>query len=165
MLVNRLRISTLLCAIALTVALTVALSAPARGGQPGKGAHGVKGQHAKAQTTCPVMGGAVDRDLYVEKDGRRIYLCCKGCIGKVEADFDKYAKKIEARGETVAHVQANCPVMGGPVDKGLYVDQGGKRIYVCCKGCLKPVRENFEENAAKIRARGSYVADTPKAVR
>ena len=33
--------------------------------------------------------------------------------------------------------QTTCPVMqGSPVNKSLYVDTEGYRIYVCCGGCL-----------------------------
>lgn len=30
---------------------------------------------------------------------------------------------------------ANCPVMGGPVMEGQYVDWEGYRIHFCCAGC------------------------------
>ncbi|HUT37359.1 MAG TPA: hypothetical protein VNE39_28005, partial [Planctomycetota bacterium] len=28
------------------------------------------------QTTCPVMGGKIDRKLFVDYEGKRIYVCC-----------------------------------------------------------------------------------------
>lgn len=52
------------------------------------------------QTTCPVMGGKINKALYVDAKGHRIYLCCGGCIGKVKADPAKYLAKIKANGET-----------------------------------------------------------------
>ncbi len=54
------------------------------------------------QTTCPVMGGKVNKDLYVDQDGKRIYVCCKGCIAPVRKDFAKYVEKVEAAGEVIA---------------------------------------------------------------
>jgi len=40
-----------------------------------------------AQTTCPVMkGGKINKKLYVDHNGKRIYVCCKVCINKVKAD-------------------------------------------------------------------------------
>lgn len=54
---------------------------------------------AKAQTTCPVMkGNPIDKKLFVDQDGKRIYVCCSGCIGPVKKNFAKYVKQIEAEG-------------------------------------------------------------------
>jgi len=55
----------------------------------------------KPQTICPVMGGPIDKNLYVDVKGKRIYLCCAACEEPVRVETDKYIKKIEARGETV----------------------------------------------------------------
>jgi ABC-type Zn2+ transport system substrate-binding protein/surface adhesin len=52
-----------------------------------------------AQTTCPVMEGEINKDLYVDKNGKRIYVCCKPCKEKVEADFEKYEHKLEEMGQ------------------------------------------------------------------
>ena len=52
----------------------------------------------KAQTLCPVMAGEIDKSLYVDVKGKRIYVCCKGCIGVVKADPDKYIKILEGQG-------------------------------------------------------------------
>lgn len=48
----------------------------------------------KSQTVCPVMGGAINRSVYVDVDGKRIYLCCAGCIKAVKDDPAKYLKKL-----------------------------------------------------------------------
>jgi len=52
----------------------------------------------KVQTTCSVMGGKINKELYVDADGVRIYVCCAGCIGKVKAYPKKYIKKLKAEG-------------------------------------------------------------------
>ena len=54
-----------------------------------------------SQTVCPVMGGHIDENLYVDVKGKRIYICCMACEDAIKAEPDKYIKKIEARGETV----------------------------------------------------------------
>ena len=53
------------------------------------------------QAQCPVMGGKVNKNLYVDHDGKRIYVCCEGCVGAVKKDLDKYIKKLEAEGVTL----------------------------------------------------------------
>ena len=30
----------------------------------------------KPQTTCPVLGGNVDKNVYADYQGKRIYFCC-----------------------------------------------------------------------------------------
>ena len=55
----------------------------------------------KLQTTCPVMGGAVNTNIFVDADGKRIYLCCNGCIDAVKKEPSKYIKKLEAEGITL----------------------------------------------------------------
>jgi len=55
----------------------------------------------KAQTTCPVMGGEVDKTQFVDYDGKRIYVCCGGCMAKIKKDPAKYVKQLEAEGVTL----------------------------------------------------------------
>ncbi len=59
---------------------------------------------AVPQATCPVMGGAINKNLYVDVDGQRIYVCCGGCLAPIKQDPQKYIEKIKANGETVEKV-------------------------------------------------------------
>lgn len=67
----------------------------------------------KKQTTCPVMGGAIDKKLFVDAEGKRIYLCCTGCIAPVKKDPKKYIAKLEADGITLE----KTPVKKAPAEK------------------------------------------------
>ncbi len=53
----------------------------------------------KAQTVCPVMGGGIDKKLYVDKDGQRIYMCCEHCRKELTEKFDENVKKMAEKGE------------------------------------------------------------------
>ena len=64
----------------------------------GLGAMAEKQDVSKKQTTCPVMGGKINRAQYADVKGKRIYVCCPGCIGKIKADPDKYIKQMEDEG-------------------------------------------------------------------
>ncbi len=114
------------------------------------------------QTTCPVMGGKINKNQYVDHDGKRIYICCKGCEGQIKQDPAAFIKKLEDAGITVATLQTTCPVMGGAIDKTLYVDHAGKRIYVCCKGCIATVKEDPEKIITTLEAAGVALEATPK---
>lgn len=58
------------------------------------------------QTTCPMMGTPIDKELYVDHDGKRIYVCCAKCLAPIEENPDKYVKELEAKGVTLATVAA-----------------------------------------------------------
>jgi len=49
---------------------------------------------ALEQTTCPVMGGAIDKALFTEYQGKKVYFCCPGCKEKFEAEPEKYIAKL-----------------------------------------------------------------------
>ena len=55
---------------------------------------------AKPQTQCPVLGGNIDKSIYVDYQGRRIYFCCTGCDAEFKNNPDKYLKKLQEQGVT-----------------------------------------------------------------
>ncbi|KMQ49871.1 hypothetical protein CHISP_3224 [Chitinispirillum alkaliphilum] len=57
------------------------------------------------QQTCPVMDREIDKDLYVEQDGKRIYVCCQSCVEIVENDFEKYLEVIKESDEEVEVIE------------------------------------------------------------
>ncbi len=111
-------------------------------------------QEIKLQTTCPVMGGTIDKNQYVDHDGKRVYICCAGCEAPLKKDPATYIQKLEAEGITVAKLQTECPVMGGAIDKALYVDHDGKRIFVCCQGCIAEVGKDPAKTIQSMEAAG-----------
>ncbi len=50
------------------------------------------------QTACPVMGGKINKELFVDHAGKRIYACCEGCLPKIRKDPAKYIKQLEDAG-------------------------------------------------------------------
>jgi YHS domain-containing protein len=50
---------------------------------------------AKAeQTKCPVMGGDIDKNIFVTYKDKKVFFCCKACIAKFEADPEAYVGKL-----------------------------------------------------------------------
>jgi len=48
------------------------------------------------QTTCPVTGEKLeDKAIYTDYEGRRVYFCCKKCLGKFNDDPAKYLSKLD----------------------------------------------------------------------
>ena len=52
----------------------------------------------KAQTLCPIMGDPINKKLYVDHAGKRLYVCCKMCVMQVQKDPAKYIKQLEDEG-------------------------------------------------------------------
>jgi len=64
----------------------------------------------KVQTTCPVMKGSpINKNKYVDFEGKRIYVCCGGCVATVKKDPAKYVKEMEAAGITLEKVPVAAP--------------------------------------------------------
>lgn len=54
----------------------------------------VAGSATIEQTTCPVMGGAINKALFTEYKGKKVYFCCPGCKPEFEKDPEKYIAKL-----------------------------------------------------------------------
>jgi YHS domain-containing protein len=55
---------------------------------------------SKPQTTCPVLGGNIDKNLYMDHKGQRVYFCCAGCDEEFKKDPEKYLEKMKSQGIT-----------------------------------------------------------------
>jgi YHS domain-containing protein len=66
--------------------------------------------HAAPQTECPVMGGKVNKSLYADVQGKRIYVCCAGCIAAIKATPEKYIKQMEDKGIELEKTPAKAKV-------------------------------------------------------
>lgn len=67
----------------------------------------VSEESLKPQTECPVQGGPVDKELYADCNGKRIYVCCEGCIETIKADPEKYLKILADKGEEAENIPEN----------------------------------------------------------
>ena len=46
------------------------------------------------QTTCPVMKGPVNKDIFTEYQGKKVYFCCNDCKAEFSKDPAKYISKL-----------------------------------------------------------------------
>ncbi len=42
------------------------------------------------QTICPVMGNNINKEIFVEYEGKKVYFCCPGCIDEFNKNPEKY---------------------------------------------------------------------------
>lgn len=76
-----------------------------------KAHHKTTGPVAKteiAQKTCPVMGGPINKDLYADHLGRRVYFCCPACVDTFKRDPEKYLGKVDAEIKKVRDAAAKA---------------------------------------------------------
>lgn len=136
------RVSRFLLSVGLVVVLAAAIFAQSKaaGNAPAK----------VPQTLCPIMGEKINRSVYADYQGKRVYFCCKNCIdefGKAPADT---ARQMEGKGIILDAAQVVCPVTGGKINREIYVDYGGRRIYFSSKDCLVKFNRAPAQYAKKL---------------
>jgi len=71
----------------------------------------LRAAEAKPQTLCPVLAGNIDKSVYADYQGKRIYFCCKGCDAEFNNNPEKYMKKLQEEGVALE------PAPAGPAKK------------------------------------------------
>lgn len=89
--------------IAISLTLLILLCA-----QPTKAAE----KETKSQTVCPIMGGAINSNVYYDYKGMRIYACCSGCVKQIAANPQGAIEKIKSMGEEPAAISTVCKKCG-----------------------------------------------------
>lgn len=57
--------------------------------------------------------------------------------------------------------QERCPVMGFTINKDLFSDYMGKRIYFCCPSCPPDFKATPDTFMAEMKAAGIVLEDAP----
>ena len=68
---------------------------------------------SKVQEICPVMGGKINKEIYADHDGKRVYFCCSGCIAPFKKDPETYLKKMKEEGVDPAEVPVTSETKTG----------------------------------------------------
>ena len=55
---------------------------------------------SRPQTVCPVLGGKINKNVYTDYQGKRVYFCCAGCVEPFKKNPEKYLKKMAGQGVT-----------------------------------------------------------------
>ena len=102
------------------------------------------------QTLCPITNEKIDLNVYTDHGGKRVYFCCKDCVLKFKQDPAGIIRGVETKGIILDAAQMSCPVEGGKVDRTVYVDYGGRRIYFCCNGCIDKFNRDPQKYSKKM---------------
>ena len=135
------------------------------------------------QKVCPVMDeplGSMGNPIKVMVGDKPIFLCCRGCIKKIEAEPAKYLAmvygggstgsvpagteavragvfKVTAEDQAFIAAQKKCPVMDEPLNAmggPFKVHANGKAIYICCPGCAKRIAAEPDKYLAILASQG-----------
>ena len=96
------------------------------------------GETGKPQSICPVEGGKINKEVFTDYKGWRVYFCCPACIDSFRKNPESYLEKMKAGGVQPARTpqpQTLCPVLGAEINRDTYDDYQGKRVYFCCEQC------------------------------
>jgi Cu(I)/Ag(I) efflux system membrane fusion protein len=105
---------------------------------------------------CPMaFGGRGARWLQNDKAVRNPY------FGAAMLKCGEVIANIGKAGKSPAKSQSTCPVMGGKINRKLFADHGGKRVYFCCPGCKPEFRKDPERYLKKLRDAGVKLEDAP----
>jgi YHS domain-containing protein len=119
---TNLNFTRLVTAIALLCAVVALAEAPATETEPAETEAGEK-KEAQAQTTCPVGGNPIDKDVFVTYQGQKIYFCCAGCDDSFLESPETYLKTMGEQGVIVESVQTVCPIAGEKLEnKDTFID-------------------------------------------
>lgn len=61
----------------------------------GSSGEGQAVMYLPGQTTCPVSGDPIDKDIFRDVDGKRVYFCCKSCPTAFDKDPQKFLAKLD----------------------------------------------------------------------
>ncbi len=77
--------------------------------------------------------------------------CGRQPIVEQQSDANDRAAADQPKVEAAAAEQTTCPVMeGNPINKSLFVEYKGKKVYFCCAGCPEKFLANPEKYVAKL---------------
>ncbi|GAB4150056.1 MAG: hypothetical protein Kow00107_00410 [Planctomycetota bacterium] len=120
----------------------------------------------KGQETCPIMGGKITKDMYVDYKGYRIYFCCGGCPDAFRSDPEKWLKKMLDEGVTLDKAphkaQETCIVSGKKINKEIYADVKGYRVYFDSADSKEKFMKDVDAWLVKLWLTGVTPLETPK---
>ena len=57
-------------------------------------AHDTNSTAAVEQTICPITGNPINKSVFVEYQGKKVYFCCEQCKANFQKNPEKYLNKL-----------------------------------------------------------------------
>lgn len=95
-----------------------------------------------SNTTCPIMGDAVDANSpTVVRQGIEIPVCCDSCIAEVGKN-DQIVLALLADPKLVDLKNTQCPITGEPVAPNAFCVIGDRLVHLSAPECIDAVRKD-----------------------
>ena len=85
----------------------------------------------------------------------------KALVGAVIAASLIWGPK--ATGFAAETYQEKCPIIGYAINKNVYTDHNGKRVYFCCASCIDEFKKDPEACLKKMKEDGVVPEKVPEA--
>ncbi|MCD7897150.1 MAG: hypothetical protein LUG50_10845 [Planctomycetaceae bacterium] len=109
---------------------------------------------AKAQRLCPVTGTAlsgVASPVRARVDGFTFLVADEASRQQAEADGAAVFAALARNGDAAEPVSEACPIMGNRINRQLFLEKNGRRVFMCCKGCTKRLQNNWDKAVDTLR--------------
>lgn len=93
---------------------------------------------------------------------RRSHILSVCTVSMILAGLFVLALSGPALAGNAGHPQRLCPITGNPIDKTVYLDHAGHRIYFCCDGCKNVFNQDPAKYLSKMKAEGVVLEKTPQ---
>ncbi len=108
----------------------------------------------KLQTMDPVTDRKIDKTIFVDHQGNRIYFSDNNSKNMFLADPEDYVGKMTKNGITFSRLQEICPVSDEQIDLKIFTEHNGNNIYFCCKKCRSSFKKNPDKYLNKNKVQG-----------
>jgi YHS domain-containing protein len=105
---------------------------------------------------CPVTGKAIDKNVWIDYHGGKLYFNSADCIKKFQDNVEKYFAKANLQLVVTGQArQTACPLMGKPVVSDKSVVVSGVKVELCCGICQKKItKANPKEQLEMVFGKG-----------
>ncbi len=109
---------------------------------------------AKAQRLCPVTRTALSEvaaPVRAQVDGFTFLVADEASRQRAEADGAAVFAALARNGDAAEPVSQACPIMGNRINRQLFLEKDGRRVFMCCKGCTKRLQNNWDKSLGTLR--------------
>lgn len=85
---------------------------------------------------CPACAKEVDKKLFVEHDGQKVFVCGRECQKSLRKDAAAAFAKAYPADKVIDVKNEVCPVQGKPVAEGKTVVFQNHKVRLCCDRCV-----------------------------
>ncbi|MBT4512329.1 MAG: hypothetical protein HOC20_09000 [Chloroflexi bacterium] len=110
---------------------------------------------------CPVTGQLATDSYFADVDGKRVYFSCELARKDFLAGPEQYLEKLNIVSNAKKKAQEICPVSNEAINRSIWADYNGKRVYLHCKPAQTKFLKNPEVYYNKLIEGNIALENTP----